>query len=139
MTLLTLLQAAPPEGTWAWIVGGLAFAVTSIAIAYSKIQYERLKDKDIQIDELQASGEKKDSVIADKENKIDDLVTWTRLSSEKTIENYAKIISILEKLSEDKGQLQDGVAKELSSQLQQLRFEFSREFSELKILLNKVL
>lgn len=137
MELMIVLQALEP-GTWAWIVGGLATAIGIVVGAYNRLQAERIKDKDKQIETLQEEVDEKDIKLDSKDEKLDDLVSWTRMSSEKTIENYAKIIGILETLSSDKGMLETSVAREMTSQLQQLRLEFSREFSELKLLLQSV-
>lgn len=126
--ILTILQdtpttppTGPAVGTWMWIAIGLATTVATIATTLYNQQVKRSSE---------LKGERDD-----KEKRVIELVDWTRNHSERSIENYAKIINILDKLADDNKSIEDSIAKEIASQLQNLRIEFQKEFNDLRLLI----
>jgi hypothetical protein len=80
----------------------------------------------------------RDKAIESRDKRYDELIVWTRSHSEKSIENYARIINILDKMSDANQTIEDSIARDMSLQIQDLKLEISREFNDIKLILKEV-
>jgi len=113
-----------------WTLTALGTVISTLC-AVIAIQYKNAnKRQDVEI-------VSRDKAIESKDKRYDELIVWTRYHSEKSVENYARIINILDKMSDANQTIEDSIAREMSLQIRDLKLEISSEFNDIKLILKE--